>query len=65
MILSRMSFIPRVTGGAALRTRLDGSSDDVWWLMITMPLWAAAGLALSVGIVYICRKYDIREGLGL
>lgn len=63
MILSKMSFIPRVAGGAALRTRSDDS--DVEWWKVSIPLWPYAALALIVGIVYLFRKYDICEGLGL
>lgn len=58
-----MSFIPRVTGGAALRTRSDDSSDDVRWWITSTPIWIIVGLALIVGIVYLFRKYDICEGL--
>jgi hypothetical protein len=60
-----MSFIPRVTGGAALRTRSDDSSDyiDVWWLVAASPLLILVGLAFIVGIVYFSRKFDICEDL--
>ncbi|KOS44302.1 hypothetical protein ACN38_g4757 [Penicillium nordicum] len=75
MSLSRMSFIPRVTGGAALRTRSDDSSGYasyhpsgyIDWLLATSWLWIPAGIALIAGIVYgivyAFREYDICERL--
>ncbi|OQD63329.1 hypothetical protein PENPOL_c009G09158 [Penicillium polonicum] len=62
-----MSFLPRVTGGAALRTRSDDSSDDFELWMEASFLWIIAGLALIagivVGIVYLHRKIDICDCL--
>lgn len=70
-----MSFIPRVTGGAALRTRSDDSSGYasyhpsgyIDWLLATSWLWIPAGIALIAGIVYgivyAFREYDICERL--
>lgn len=60
-----MSYIPRVTGGAALRTRSDDYSDDLRWFLGSNYLWIPAGIALIVGIVYLSRKHDICEGLCL
>ena len=64
-----MSFIPRVTGGAALRTRSDGSSDDIsWWIivgLILIPVGLAFSVGIVVGIVYFLRKADMCDCLCL